>query len=61
MMRALFGIGTPRSLQGALQALLTLLVSLWQRLFARQSPPEPSGHRFTLRRPFGLYMTYMMS
>ena len=47
MMRVLFGVGTPRSLQGALTALLTLLWALWQRLYALQRAPRRLGHRLT--------------
>ena len=32
MMRTLFGVGTPRSLQGAFAAVLALLISLWRRV-----------------------------
>jgi transposase len=48
LMRVLFGVGTPRRLQGALSALLTLLVSLWQRLLVSPRAPGHSEHRFTL-------------
>ena len=48
MMRVLFGIGTPRRLQGALHAFFTALIALWQRLFAHQSRQDRSEHRFTL-------------
>jgi hypothetical protein len=40
MMRALFGIGTPRTLQGALSALFVALMTLWHALSARQSGRE---------------------
>jgi IS5 family transposase len=39
MMRTLFGIGTPRSLQGALGAVLALLYSLWMRLSGLRAAP----------------------
>lgn len=48
MMRTLFGIGTPRTLQGALYALVAALVSLGHRLIAHQSARDRSQHRFTL-------------
>ena len=61
-MRTLFGIGTPRSLQGRLRALLAGVVALWTRIIAvwrHQRPPQrdqspwfTSHHRFELL-PFG--------
>jgi transposase len=48
MMRALFRVGTPRSLQGALSALLTLLFSLWQRMCAHQGGSERSAPRIAV-------------
>jgi len=49
MMRALFGIGTPRTLQGALSALVALLFSLWRRLSGRRITP---GATTPTERPF---------
>jgi transposase len=61
-MRTLFGVGTPRSLQGRSRALVTGLIVLWTRLIAgwrHQMPPQhdqslwfTSHHRFELL-PFG--------
>jgi transposase len=57
-MRTLFGIGTPRSLQGRMRALVAGLVVLWIRIIAvwrHQMPPQrdqslwfTSHHRFEL-------------
>lgn len=44
MMRALFDVGTPRSLQGALTALLCLLRALWNRLLGLGRRPHSPAH-----------------
>ena len=41
LMRVLFGVGTPRSLQGCLAALSALLVALWTRLAGPSDAPAP--------------------
>jgi transposase len=41
LMRTLFGIGTPRSLQGGVMAVLTSLAACWTRII------DPWGHRMT--------------
>jgi transposase len=43
LMRALYGVGTPRSLQGALALLQALLIALWSRLVRRPTSPCESG------------------
>jgi hypothetical protein len=43
-MRKLFGMGQPRSLQGAIAAICALLVTLW----ARWQPPAASRTPFPL-------------
>jgi transposase len=58
LMRTLFGIGTPRSLQGRMGALVACLVTLWMRTnafwrdrvtpLADQSPVFTPHHRFEL-------------
>jgi transposase len=52
MMRALFKVGTPRSLQGALAAFLALLFSLWCRLSAGRASLDartPATPNFPMR------------
>ena len=57
-MRTLFGIGTPRSLQGRIRALVAGLVGLWARVLAagrHQLPPQcDQSPWFTLHRRFEL-------
>ena len=57
MMRKLFGVGTPRSLQGALGLLLTLLYGLWTRISgvrAFHAPGMPMTTRYTSQSPHRL-------
>ena len=42
-MRTLFGIGTPRSLQGRLAAVLALVIALWTRAIALWNNPGPAS------------------
>jgi transposase len=65
-MRALFGIGTPRGLQGRMGAVLAALIALWTRTLVAwwhrvtpipdHSPVCTSHHRFELL-PFGVSKT----
>jgi hypothetical protein len=51
-MRTLFGIGTPRGLQGRLAAVLAFIVALWTRIIALWCDPRtPLAARWSAFRP----------
>jgi transposase len=52
LMRAVFGVGTPRALQGQLAALVAVLVALWDALRDRWRPHDaPSADHATTFTP----------
>jgi transposase len=42
LMRTVFGVGTPRALQGQLAALIAIIVALWDALYGIWSPQDTS-------------------
>jgi hypothetical protein len=54
-MRTLFGVGTPRSLQGravaaVVSALIRLPETLWDEIWTTYRPPESLGHLLAHRK-----------
>ncbi len=65
LMRTLFGVGTPRGLQGRLAALVTLIVALWTRAGSHRGNPRTlaggPARAFTPHRRLGrLHVTVSM-
>lgn len=54
LMRTVSGVGTPRGLQGLLQACVTLIVTLWAPLVARTHACTPYGGEWSPRDRFEL-------
>ena len=48
-MRTAIGIGTPRGLQGALRAYVTLIAAVWTSLIDRTARAPPNSQRGTIR------------
>ena len=58
-MRTLFGVGTPRGLQGRLAAIVALVIALWTHVVdlgrdRRSDPPPIARSRFTPHHRFEL-------